>query len=293
MKLVEGNRYMFMVEKEITFNSSVFFVLTGPDKQKYLLDSLEYADYNLLPGKLVDCRVDKINCQGEVFLEPEHPLYSEGKSYRFKIAGLEERIEKSGSKVDVVLLTDINGTRVAVPRANLKSSPVNPGDSVDLVVDRIIKGELKVSGESVTRHSPKEEDSRVREYFILSLSKGIDDKDYYLVKNSEDERFTLAVEYYAHYGLNIGSSFRGRLVKYKDEDRLTVEPLNPFFEPGDIYSFVVNDLIRISEEKSYLIIQDEHGFTHRTNYITGIEKGQSINCRVEKMRKGWPVLVPV
>lgn len=282
-----------MVDKEISFNSRAFLVLTGPDKKKYLLDSLEYADYKLLPGKTVDCRVDKINCQGEVFLEPEHPLYSEGRSYRFNIVGLEERIEKSGSKVEVVLLRDINGTKVAVPRSNLKASSINPGDSVDLVVERIIKGELKVSGETVGRHSFKEEDSRIREFFILSLSKGIDNKDYYLVKNSEDEIFTLAAEYYAHYGLNIGSSFRGRLVRYQDEDGLTVEPLNPFFEPGCIYSFVVNDLIRISEEKSYLIIQDEHGFTHRTDYTDGIEKGQSINCRVEKMRKGWPVLIPV
>ena len=293
MKMEEGSRYMFLIEKEINFNNRDFFVLSGPDKRKYLLDRQDYADYCLEPGKMVDCRVDKINCQGEVFLEPRHPLYTEGESYSFEVAGTEERIEKSGAKTEVVLLTDSRGKTISVPGSVLGYSDIDPGTSVSLVIDRIIKGELKVSGEATEKHSPKEEDSRVREFYIISRSKGIDGKDYFLVKDKDDETYTLAADYYRHYGLKKGSSFRGRLVKYTSMDRPTVEPLNPFYEPGSIYNFVVHELIRISENQLYLIVKDKHGFKHRTDFLDGVEKGQPIKCRVEKMRKGWPVLVPV
>ena len=99
MKLKEGRRYNFNVEKIISLNDIDYYVLSGPDKRKYLLDIEDYTSYNIKPGVQLDCRVDKINCQGEIFLEPRHPYYEEGKSYSFNVNNYEDRVNKSGSKV--------------------------------------------------------------------------------------------------------------------------------------------------------------------------------------------------
>lgn len=79
MKLLEEQYYRFKVLKTVTLpDTSENMILQGPDGRKYMLPLAYYKDYDLKSKAEITCRVDKINCRGKVFLEPENPWYSPG-----------------------------------------------------------------------------------------------------------------------------------------------------------------------------------------------------------------------
>ena len=72
--LKENGFYVFRVIKRITLpDESRFFVLESPFNTRHLLPAEFYEKYDIMPGKNIRCRVDKINCVGRIFLEPGHP----------------------------------------------------------------------------------------------------------------------------------------------------------------------------------------------------------------------------
>ena len=82
---IEKKIYIFIIKKEINFENEDYFVLHSEFNKNHLLPKKYYKNYNLEIGKSIKCHIDKINCAGEVFLEPIHPFYKLNKIYKFKI----------------------------------------------------------------------------------------------------------------------------------------------------------------------------------------------------------------
>ncbi len=294
MKLIEGSRYNFIVDKKIEFEGNEFWVLSGPGKKRYLLNCMDYSCYSITTGQTLNCRIDKINCKGEVFLEPEHPSYREGSVYEFTVESVEPRINKSGEKKDVVILAGNNIARVVVPAENFVTLIPAIDSKVLLRVDKIVKGNIIISGSAMSAASGKSEDSELLDFVILGESIGIDGKVYYIIKDVENNRYTIPKEYYTHYGLKTGSSFKGRFLKYKEGHGLNVEPDSPFFKPGNIYEFTVKEFIKLPEGvENVMVIEDEYGYQHHVKPYRLAGKGSGLRYRVVKMRKGWPLLEEV
>ena len=57
---------------------------------KHLIPADYYKDYGIRAGETVKCRLDRINCLGRFFFEPEHPVYKRGNTYEFNLAGFQE-----------------------------------------------------------------------------------------------------------------------------------------------------------------------------------------------------------
>jgi len=84
--LHENCSYLFDFIKIVTLNDGDdYMVFSDPYGIRHILPLAPYASYNLHPGQKVTCMVDKINCTGRVFLEPDHPYYVPGKCYEFEI----------------------------------------------------------------------------------------------------------------------------------------------------------------------------------------------------------------
>jgi hypothetical protein len=84
-KLNPGSVYKFQILKKIRFpDRKTYFVLRDPFGDKHLLPTKPYKSYQIEPGNTLFCHVDKINCQGRLFLEPLHPRYHIGNEYFFK-----------------------------------------------------------------------------------------------------------------------------------------------------------------------------------------------------------------
>lgn len=145
VKLIQGKAYRFLVEKEMTLpDRSKHFLLTGPDTKKYLIPEKRYAHYKITPGKTITCRIDKINCKGEIFLEPRCPWYTEGRYYDFTVEGIEVRTDNSGINHNVVVVTDKTGSKISVPYIETGLFPLK-GAKLKLKIVRISKGKLHLA----------------------------------------------------------------------------------------------------------------------------------------------------
>ncbi len=62
-----------------------FFLGRDANGLKHLIPVDHYHDYGIKIGDTVKCRLDRINCLGRFFFEPDHPVYERGKTYSFKL----------------------------------------------------------------------------------------------------------------------------------------------------------------------------------------------------------------
>ena len=138
--LEEGRNYNFKVLKSISlYNDENYFVLEAPSKNKYLLNSSLYKYYNILKNTTIKCKVDKINCNGRIFLEPEHPYLKEGNKYVFKVDTIEELLGKD--KEQVLIVIDNKGiTHTAILNRHLKLKEIPK--HINAKINRISKARL-------------------------------------------------------------------------------------------------------------------------------------------------------
>ena len=85
-KFQEGEIHPFKVVgfTEIPGTEESFFILQNSFGGKHLLKAISYTHYDLQIDTTINCKIDKINCSGKIYLEPENPIYKEGKIYDFK-----------------------------------------------------------------------------------------------------------------------------------------------------------------------------------------------------------------
>jgi hypothetical protein len=114
--LEEGKHYQFNVIGRITLQDErSYFILEDPYKIRHLLPFWLYEDYKIVTGLSISCKVDKINCTGRVYLEPEHPHYSEGHIYNFTLVRIDK---KSPSDKLSLIVTDIFNNEISVDCPN-------------------------------------------------------------------------------------------------------------------------------------------------------------------------------
>lgn len=85
-KLEEGSIYSFKYVKLVTLSDdNEYMILEDQFGIRHTIPYDYYKYYGLVIGSMIECKVDKINCTGRVFLEPEHPLYKVGEVHDFSI----------------------------------------------------------------------------------------------------------------------------------------------------------------------------------------------------------------
>jgi hypothetical protein len=289
-RLKEGEEYKFKVEKELTLpDSSSHLVVSGQDKKKYLLPLARYSDYGIRPGTEIYCRVDRINCKGEVFLEPRNPWYTEGKKYPFIVDSIEERTDFGGMTRNIIVVLDRSGNKINVI-SDSAGPPPEKGSVLSLVVERITKGRICLIKTSRAIDDSNFKPRKLYSFKIEGIAKGLDDEEYYIISDQFGNRHTLTKHYYEYYGFRINSSFRGRIVKFNKNGERTIEPENPFYRSGDTLIMKITGCNENILEKSYSIdLLDEFGFRHCVSSASVPEK-ETVVCRVVMIRKGRPLL---
>lgn len=142
MELKEGNIFRFKVEKKITLPDGEYFILLAEFNNKYLLPAKYYSEYNIQIGQEITCSIDKVNCNGKVFLEPENPIYSIGDRDVFTILGPEERERhKTKEKYQVINVIGVK-TKYATIVEELEDNIYSQDEKVLCEVVKIKKGEL-------------------------------------------------------------------------------------------------------------------------------------------------------
>lgn len=142
LKFEEGQEYPFTVTGQIILPDAPYFIIRDESGGKYLLRADYYTNYDIEDGKTIFCRIDKINCNGKIFMEPRHPVYKPGDKVKFVISGKEDRVrrkDKSTYKIIKAITTD---NFPAIMPDEDKDITYSQGQVVDGTIVRIKKGEL-------------------------------------------------------------------------------------------------------------------------------------------------------
>jgi len=109
---------------------------------KYLLPSNNYNEYNLKKNQKIKCRIDRINCNGKVFIEPECSIYKVGDMDTFMFYDSESRIKTKTFENYNVLKAKNKTTQRGIffKKENYNEAMINENWLCEIV--RIKKGEF-------------------------------------------------------------------------------------------------------------------------------------------------------
>ncbi len=293
--LTEGEWYLFKIIKRISLDDNEsFFVLADKMNYKILLPANYYADYGLKVGQNIKCRVDKINCNGQIFLEPEHPVYAENEKYFFDVieAGRRKNIIDQDELFFVV--KDAFSNKWMVTSTDLDNQNLINSEKIECCVERIKKGKLflKLVNES-------DEKKRLKigeEYDFKVIDERLNPDDgfmYYILQGPDGAKHLLKKKYYPHYGIKIGNVIRCRVVKFNSEGYFFLEPENPKYIIGEVYEFPVKRFEEIvySDGIKQKVIVLEDKFSEEVNvFIDDYEfekykDKKSVNAYIDNIRK--------
>jgi hypothetical protein len=89
-----GNTYAFRYIKSVVLeDDNRYMVLEDIYGMRHFLEHECFKSYNLVETSDIECRVEKINCTGRIYLEPVHPFYRLGSEYRFNVSSIIETEE--------------------------------------------------------------------------------------------------------------------------------------------------------------------------------------------------------
>lgn len=113
MEFKENQILEFFVEKQIKLSEEEYYILNLENKRKFLLPAAFYCGYNIKENSFIKCYINKINCNGQVFLEPLHPIYKIGDIDTFYLYKTEIRVRHKTQETYTVILAKNDKTSKA------------------------------------------------------------------------------------------------------------------------------------------------------------------------------------
>ncbi|HNW90654.1 MAG TPA: hypothetical protein PKN48_13395 [Bacteroidales bacterium] len=296
----EGQEYEFMVKNRVNLppDDEVFFVLFSPFQTKHLLSEKPYINYNIVPGKKIRCRIDKINCTGKIYLEPEHPFYKEKNSYEFPVIGVEDIVNSDGEPEKMLVVEDCWHHHIFM---NIGASDLvsDVAKSVKCRVDRIKKGKLYLSLLNNMPHTFAFEVGRDYEFRIHRMVTLAEDEEYFELIDESGKVHYLKKKYYKNYNFSMGDVIKCRFTAQPALFRHYLEPVHPYYKIGEVYDFFFSGIesfinesgeevkkIMVSDgsEKDYFVSCDDYS-------KVPVEPGNTVRCLLKNIRMGRLVLV--
>jgi hypothetical protein len=94
-------------------------------EDRHLVPTKFYKNYIIKLGEYYKFHIDKINCKGQIFLEPMHPEYRIGESYEFRVKGMSELMRKRGDSKCYYLMEGRSGYPAYLEKRSLKIQKEN------------------------------------------------------------------------------------------------------------------------------------------------------------------------
>ena len=153
MKLFEHKSYYFTILKKINIDNNEFYIFNAPDCTKHTIPAKFYINYKSKIGSLIKCYIDKINCNGQIFIEPEHPYYKRHSIHDFLYKGKESRTTKQGINIDVITVVDKYGRVCTIlPNNKFQKSEKYKPEKIQCKVERVKKSRLYLVNLDIVCH---------------------------------------------------------------------------------------------------------------------------------------------
>jgi len=298
-KFTEGEKHRFTITgfTEIPGTDESYYILKNPFGGKHLLKANPYKHYHLKTGQTINCKIDKINCSGKIFLEPENPKYKEGEVYAFDLVKIIDHINSVGKKEKAAIVKDILGLE------NTCSLPENymvdkKNKKIKCKVLRIKKGQLFLSVPELKKIVKQPEIGKKYLFTIINIKPLEKNIDYYILKDEFDNLYSLKKDMYQHYGFKIGQEVECVVTKFNTDSHLKIEPVHPFYKIGKTYSFnylrTEKDTNPMGKEEYVIIVEDIYGIETKVRSTKSLfvqkQNPAYIKCKVDGIRKGKAIL---
>lgn len=294
-RLEEGETYSFRILRSISMNEGEdYLVLEDPKNYKILLPASHYQQYGFSAGQQIACRVDKINCNGRIYLEPLHPHYREGELHPFSCVRSERQEDERGEVVLYLVVMDMHGREWRV-RTWDQSLWDNPPDTIRCLLRRIRKGRLYLDLPGEKEPAQMLSTGKTYEFFISGEKGGSAGRDgLFVLTDPFGNKHLLRKKYYTGHGLAAGRFLRCRVDKFCSDGTYILEPEHPCYKTGKTYRFPLLRLEELVYDDGYrqkvLVAKDCHGEEARL----AVTDQQAASCldagyiyaRVKKIRKG-------
>jgi hypothetical protein len=267
-----------------------FFKLADPNGVKHLLNTQWYKDYNLKKGETVICHIDKINCNGRIFIEPEHPFYKLDNIYNFTISGFTKQNEGESA-----IVQDALGNEILIPKEDL-SDEISVGEVVKYKVISIKKGKPFIIPANLPEADYKGFIPEGKyDFKVIRIKRYSDKYQFFVIKDEKGREFLLRKKFYEKYGISIGNSISCTFKNIKTGYNL--EPEHPYYKIGRIYEFDILEETVIYKypelKEDALLLKNNFGkdipiskkLVSKSDILSG-----KISCFVKDIVKGQLVL---
>ncbi len=300
LRYSEGQSYAFRISKIIRIPDSgeKHLVLIGPDQKKFLLKACYFDHYELKIGDTINCSVDKINCSGQIFLEPEHPHYRIGQHYDFLLMRIKKETNIWCSQSYTAWVRDVH--HLEWPCYIDQPDSYMPRLShLSCRVERIRKAQIYLSLPGTKGAQMKLLRNTIYN-FKLSEIREFKSEVYYILKDPYGKYHQLLKKYYEHFNYSLGQLIQAKVVELNADGTYIIEPLNPYYSIEEVYSFKFlkfekNATDAYNSHIGSIWVIDHYGQAIKTkpnnwqieatNY-----QPEHIVCKVVKFKKGKLVL---
>lgn len=282
-----GRVYQFNFIKQISIGKKNHFLIEDNDQNRFILPAKPYLNYGFKMGQPINCRLDRINCKGEVFFEPLHSFYSPGQLYEFTYKCKVQIEHILGFTETVHIVSDKFGAEHYVRYSNAISE-FKPSEL--FYVWTIRKGKMLLipylDGNPIFKLNETYRFLIEREIETDRLGAG------FLLRDNYGNNHVIARNRYENYVLKVGNKIQCKIVGSSSKGYFYLEPLHPVYEIGKTYNFEVFNFIKTAKSVHFFVL-DYFGEIIKVELktetlISNIPK--TLVCRVIGLHKGKPEL---
>jgi hypothetical protein len=297
--LEEGSWYGFDVRKEIQLpDDSLAWILVDDHDVKYMLPAIYYKDYGIQPGDHIQCRVDKINCTGKIYLEPAHPYYRQGRTYTFDVVSKSTQPDRYDDMRVFWHVRDIFGKEMHIP-APEDYRCVNLPKIVHCKVLRIKKGELHLTHVHNIKTINTLSVGQTYEFEVFETEHEFEGEKWIILNGLDGQKHTLKHKHFKDYGFETGDRISCEVVDIDEDEQPILEPEHPFYKIGQQYTFPLaepdDDLRDYQPTDNEVIVKDIFQnliILEKTEAENQSFPANRIIRRVSAIRRGIPLLIP-
>jgi hypothetical protein len=268
-KLEEGAIYSFNIIRiiEMPPDGEEYYVLESEFNTRFILLKKFYDHYHYVIGQTILCKVDKVNCNGKIFLEPEHPGCKPGEILDFTNSGYQE-IKNSFGEDEILLVLHDPWNRVSHLNI-LNHTDLITKNNLSCKIERIKKGFLLISYPGIKYFGNAEVALPGDDFIITGICTLAENLEYYTLDQNGSIHY-LRTKYYLKYGFNTGDHLNCRVLANPALYDHYLEPVHPFYQLGQDYWFDFVKLIHPENatEKPfyYLMVRDLLGHEYKLEY---------------------------
>jgi len=254
--LLEGNYYRFRILHEIAMppDDEPYYVLETESGIRHLLLKSFYRHYQFAPGMEIRCKVDKVNCSGKIFLEPDHPFCKPGDLLHFNFTSDVKILNSIGIEEDLLLLADPWGQPAHLQVQDVDYAKLKEG--IVCRVDRIKKGKLLISDPLRNYFGKGGVPVENLPFTITGICSLAPNLEFYILEQNQNIHY-LRTKYFSQYGFGVGDQIHARVLGEAALYQHYLEPVHPDYKPGEAYYF---DVVRTEKSSvsgdtpSYILV---------------------------------------